>query len=224
MMKLVYALAVIGALAAGRLEQAKPALDSLSWMSGSWTGTTAGVDMEEHWTAAKGNSMIGIHRDVAKGRTVSFEFLRIEVQKDQIVYLSMPNGRSPATPFPLKEVSGTRVVFEHPTHDFPQRIIYWKDGNDLRARIEGTMNGKAGSEEWRWSPGGLKCPPGLVGVTAAPADGADADRGCRAIPSASRAARPSGSASTPCGASPAESPLRLRPRPLPGSWRESRFR
>ena len=45
-----------------------------------------------------------------------------------------------------------RVVFENPTHDFPQRIIYWKDGADLRARIEGTQNGKEGSQEWRWSP------------------------------------------------------------------------
>ena len=109
-------------------------------MTGSWVGTSQGVEMEEHWTAPKGGSMIGMHRDVARGRTISFEFLRIEVQKEQIVYLSMPNGRSPATPFPLKEVSGTRVVFENPAHDFPQRIIYWKDGNDLLARIEGTMN------------------------------------------------------------------------------------
>ena len=126
-------------------------------MAGSWTGVDRrGVAMEEHWTAPKGNSMIGIHRDAGKGRTLLFEFLRIEQQGDQIVYLSMPNGRSPATPFPLKEVSGTRVVFENPTHDFPQRIIYWKEGNDLRARIEGTLNGKAGSDEWRWGPGSLR--------------------------------------------------------------------
>ena len=156
-MKLALMFAVVATMASGRGVQApKTSLDSLAWITGSWTGTARGVEMEEHWTSPKGGSMIGIHRDVAKGRTVSFEFLRIEMQKDQIVYLSMPNGRSPATPFPLKEVSGTRVVFENPAHDFPQRIIYWKDGNDLRARIEGTMNGKAGSEEWRWSPGALK--------------------------------------------------------------------
>jgi len=134
----------------------KPTINDLSWMTGSWIGSVRGVDMEEHWTAPKGNSMIGIHRDIAKGRTTSFEFLRIEQQGDQVVYLSMPNGRSPATPFPLKEMSAARVVFENPAHDFPQRIIYWKDGNDLCARIEGTMNGKAGSEEWRWSPSTLK--------------------------------------------------------------------
>ena len=134
----------------------KPIIADLSWMAGSWTGESRGIQMEEHWTTPKGNSMVGIHRDTGKGRTLLFEFLRIEQQGDQIVYLSMPNGRSPATPFPLKEVSGTRVVFENPSHDFPQRIIYWKDGNDLRARIEGTQNGKPAGEEWRWSPGALK--------------------------------------------------------------------
>jgi hypothetical protein len=134
----------------------KPTLEALSWLAGSWSGESGGILMEEHWTAPKGSSMVGMHRDVGKGRTMLFEFLRIEQKGDQIVYLSMPNGRSPATAFPLKELSGTRVVFENPSHDFPQRIIYWKDGNDLRARIEGTMNGKAGSEEWKWSPGTLR--------------------------------------------------------------------
>jgi hypothetical protein len=156
-MKLLITLAVVGLLFAQERRTQKPTLNDLAWIAGSWSGKDArGLEMEEHWTAPKGNSMLGIHRDVGKGRTLSFEFLRIEEQKDQIVYLSMPNGRSPATPFPLKEVSGTRVVFENPTHDFPQRIIYWKDGNDLHARIEGTMNGKAGSQEWTWSPGSLK--------------------------------------------------------------------
>jgi hypothetical protein len=134
----------------------KPAINDLSWLAGSWAGETAGIRMEEHWTAPDGNSMVGLHRDVGKGRTMLFEFLRIEQRGDQITYLSMPNGRAPATPFPLKELSGTRVVFENPAHDFPQRIIYWKDGNDLRARIEGTQNGKTIGEEWRWSPGTLK--------------------------------------------------------------------
>lgn len=155
-MKLLCVFAVIGTLASGRGEQAKPTLDSLAWMTGSWRGATAGVETEEYWNAPKGNSMMGIHRDVARGRTLSFEFLRIEQQGDQIVLLAMPNGKAPATPFPLKEFSGKRVVFENPTHDFPQRIIYWKDGNDLCARIEGTINGKAGSEEWRWTAARLQ--------------------------------------------------------------------
>lgn len=150
------AIVVATAGAGARGQASKATIADLSWLAGSWTATTQGIAMEEHWTAPKGNSMIGLHRDVGKGRTLVFEFLRIEQQGDRIVYLSMPNGRSPATPFPLKEVSGTRVVFENLQHDFPQRIIYWKDGSDLRARIEGMQGGKPAGEEWRWQPGGLK--------------------------------------------------------------------
>jgi hypothetical protein len=156
MMKLVWMFAVAAVLVSDAAAQAKPTLESLAWLTGVWRGVTDGVEMEEVWMAPKGHSMMGIHRDVGKGRTLSFEFLRIEQQGDRIVLLAMPNGQAPATPFPLKDASGMRVVFENPTHDFPQRIIYWKDGNDLRARIEGTMNGKAGSEEWRWRPGALR--------------------------------------------------------------------
>lgn len=155
-MKLIFAVALAVSSLAGASQAPKPTLSDLAWMAGSWSGVAQGIEAEEHWTAPKGNSMIGIHRDVGKGRTMMFEFLRIEQQGDQIVYLSMPAGRSPAAPFALKELSGTRVVFENAAHDFPQRIIYWKEGNDLRARIEGTLKGKAASEEWRWSPGALK--------------------------------------------------------------------
>jgi hypothetical protein len=157
-MKMLIALSVLAAVLGRGAQAPKPSMNDLAWLAGSWTGSEGGIDMEEHWTAPKGNSMIGVHRDVGKGRTLSFEFLRIEQQAAQVVYLSMPNGRSPATAFPLKESSAGRVVFENPTHDFPQRIIYWKDGNDLRARIEGTMNGKAGSQEWRWSRNGAGVP------------------------------------------------------------------
>ena len=144
--------AIVALTSVVEARQPKPTIDALVWMAGAWSGTARGIEMEEQWTLPKGNSMIGMHRDVGRGRTLGFEFLRIEQEGDAIVYLSMPNGRSPATPFPLKEVSGTRVVFENPAHDFPQRIIYWKDGADLCARIEGTNNGKEGSQEWRWSP------------------------------------------------------------------------
>jgi hypothetical protein len=45
-----------------------------------------------------------------------------------------------------------RIVFENAQHDFPQRIIYWQTKpNELRARIEGTIDGKLASEEWAWT-------------------------------------------------------------------------
>ena len=106
--------------------------------------------MEELWQTPKGNSMLALHRDVKDGRTVSFEFLRIEANADGITYWASPRGR-PATPFKMIEQSDKRVVFENAEHDFPRRIIYWlgTDGS-LHAKIEGTLSGKPASEEWTW--------------------------------------------------------------------------
>ena len=33
-------------------------------------------------------------------------------------------------------------------HDFPQRVIYRRDGERLAARIEGTVGGQARGKEW----------------------------------------------------------------------------
>ena len=135
------------------LSAAEPAVrvDQLSWMAGSWQGGQGEVEMEESWTAPRGGSLLGLHRDVRAGRTVSFEFFRIAEDEDGIVYYASPQGR-PATPFRLVESGRERVVFANPQHDFPQRILYWKDAEGaLHARIEGMQGGKPAFQEWRWT-------------------------------------------------------------------------
>ena len=127
-----------------------PDLSALAWLSGNWTGTQDGVEMEELWQKPKGNTMLALHRDVKEGRTVSFEFLRIEATTDAITYWASPRGR-PATPFKMVEQGDKRVVFENAEHDFPRRIIYWMSNDGaLHAKIEGTLSGKPAAEEWTW--------------------------------------------------------------------------
>jgi hypothetical protein len=152
--------ASIGAWVAGSRPGAASAQPShsigdLAWLAGSWAGPDGNLHHEEHWTAPRGGAMVGMHRTIKGDRMAEFEFIRIEERDGVIIYLSMPNGRSPATLFPLKSLEGERVVFENPEHDFPQRIIYWKAGGSLRARIEGTSGGKATSMEWTWKPSAL---------------------------------------------------------------------
>lgn len=105
--------------------------------------------------APLGGSMVGMHRDVAPGGKVAFEFLRITSVETGLAYLASPGGRPP-TPFPVKQLEANRVVFENPTHDFPQRILYWLDDEGrMHARIEGTMNGKEESADWVWTKDSL---------------------------------------------------------------------
>jgi len=126
-------------------------LTRLSWLEGLWTGTKDGVEMEERWTSAKGNALLGMHRDVKNGRMVSFEFFRVDTTKEGAFYFASPRAATP-TPFRVIALEDRRVVFENKAHDFPQRILYWLDERGaLHARIEGSMNGKPASEDWIWT-------------------------------------------------------------------------
>jgi hypothetical protein len=126
------------------------AADFPTFMAGSWSLSSDGVTVEEHWTDARGNLMVGVNRTAKPGGKASFEFLRVEKREGRIAYVAMPGGKN-ETVFPLKTLTDSRVVFENLSHDFPQRIIYWRDKDRLCARVEGDMGGKAGGEEWCWT-------------------------------------------------------------------------
>jgi hypothetical protein len=125
-------------------------IKDLAWLAGHWAGDSNGIAMEEHWTDVAGGGLVGMHKDVKNGKMASFEFFRIGPNAEGVpTYFTQPGGR-PATRFVAVELSSSRVVFENAAHDFPQRIIYWREGDRLRAKIEGPMDGKTVSEEWSW--------------------------------------------------------------------------
>ena len=121
-------------------------VEDLHWMTGHWAATIGDVEMEEHWTAPGGSMMLGMHRDVRKGRG-TFEFLRIVQTKDGITLHAQPSGGA-ATQFRLADMMHNYVVFENPKHDFPQRISYELKEGKLCARVEG---GRSEPEEWCWA-------------------------------------------------------------------------
>ncbi|HVT42758.1 MAG TPA: DUF6265 family protein [Thermoanaerobaculia bacterium] len=128
-----------------------PELADLSWISGRWELSSGPVVVREWWMPASDRMMVGMSQTTKDGRLTGFEYLRIEESEAGLVYQAMPGGKGP-TPFRLKELKGERAVFENPAHDFPQRIIYWKSGASLCARIEGVLRGEQSGQEWCWKP------------------------------------------------------------------------
>ena len=114
-----------------------PTLADISWISGDWQTAPGGrKQIEEHWTAVAGGSMMGMSRAVAGDKTVEFEYLRIEQRTAGIYYVAHPGARCPGTDFKLTSASATEAVFENPQHDFPKRIIYRKTDDGLTASID----------------------------------------------------------------------------------------
>lgn len=148
----VAAIAIIGyqtslktARATAITPESGPTISELAWMSGGWQTAAGGrTQIEEHWMAPAGGSIIGMGRTIAGGRTVEFEYLRIEQRADQIFYVASPKGRCPGTDFKLTRLSQQEAIFENPEHDFPKRIIYRKNSDgSLTASIDGGAGTKS---------------------------------------------------------------------------------
>ena len=153
-MRSILLAAAFAALAPDVLAQspAPPAgITDAAFLSGSWETVNSGTRVEEMWTCPGPESMYATGRTIANGKTVFFEFLRIEARKDGVFYVAQPKGRPP-TDFRLTRHEAGVVVFENPEHDFPKRITYTKSGSDgLVARVEGDASSAEKAEEFRYT-------------------------------------------------------------------------
>ncbi|HUQ81507.1 MAG TPA: DUF6265 family protein [Gemmatimonadaceae bacterium] len=141
--------AVFVVLGAPAHQKPTPPLTSISFMAGCWTGPSSnGATIEERYSEAADNMVIGMTRYVRNGRVVDFEFTTIQRSDTAFVMTPHPKGVK-SDPFALKEIADGRAVWENLKHDFPQRIIY-RTGSDgtLVARIEGTTPRGERHLEW----------------------------------------------------------------------------
>ena len=110
------------------------------------------VVIEEHWTPAKARTLFGVSRTITEGKTVAFEFLRIESRDEGIFYVAQPGGGA-GTEFRLTELAEGRAQFENPEHDHPKIIRYERQADGgLRARIEGDERGKHVEQAFHFRP------------------------------------------------------------------------
>jgi uncharacterized protein YbjT (DUF2867 family) len=157
---------------AGRWRSAAPAADAAAKMSAAPMSAVASNAVpinavpinavpinavpinEESWLEPRAGLMLGMNREVrGSPARASFEFLRIEQRaRGPLVYLASPGGRSPATEFVLTTLDpgAQRAVFTSLTNDFPKIITYWRDGDVLRARVDGVENGRRAEQAFAW--------------------------------------------------------------------------
>jgi hypothetical protein len=115
------------------VSDAKPTLDDLGWLTGSWNGEGLGGEIEEHWTAASGGTMLGAFRLVVEGKLGVIEYLMITEEAERIAY-RFKHFRADYTTwesdrpleFTLIRVSEREAVFHSdvPDQNAPRRLTY----------------------------------------------------------------------------------------------------
>ncbi len=126
-------------------------LSQLTWLIGKWKNETAMWTSYETWARVSARTFEGEGLTVEHGDTTLAEFLRIEQFGDEVFYTSKLNDKPYPVPFKLVELTANRAVFEHPEHDFPQRIIYTRTSDQaFQARIEGEYEGATRSADFKF--------------------------------------------------------------------------
>lgn len=124
-------------------------IDRLAWLAGCWERRAGDRVLEEQWMAPRGGTMVGMSRLVRAEETLSHEAIRIFEREGALVYAAAPATQAPAE-FTSTSIADSAVVFENPTHDFPQRIAYRHvAGDSLHARIEGERAGATHGIDFR---------------------------------------------------------------------------
>ena len=115
----------------------------LAWLQGCWELREGDRLVEERWMPPRAGSMLGVGRTTSGRKLVEHEFMVLTERDGRLAYEAHPSGQATTT-FMSKPISGREVVFEDPTHDFPQRVGYKSTGpGQMLAWVEGTSGGKS---------------------------------------------------------------------------------
>ena len=123
------------------------------WMAGCWEQRTGEKWIEECWTAPRAGIMLGSGRSGTGEALGDWEVMQIQrVDTDDpaiphMTFYGAPGGQN-RTPFSWVASDGKSVTFVNESHDYPQRIRYWRDGQELVAEVAMKDGSKAVS--WRY--------------------------------------------------------------------------
>ena len=125
------------------------AVENANWLIGRWENNSAEGNLSEFWAKANDSTLLGESYFVIKNDTVFGEKVELMQRSNDFIYearVAKQNGEKPV-PFKLTKSSETEMIWENPAHDYPNKIVYQRVGNDsLVAQIFGTKDGKAKNE------------------------------------------------------------------------------
>ena len=156
------AVLVLAALAV-QADEAGPEWPDLGWLSGYWLSCENGREVSETWSDRRGGLMLGTNIALRGSGEAGWEQMRIapstEGAPGRLSFFAQPGGQS-AAEFPMARAGAGEIVFENADHDFPQRVIYRRDGARLVGRIEGRVDGQERSAQWHFeaAPLNARCP------------------------------------------------------------------
>jgi hypothetical protein len=112
----------------------RPGSDMPGWMTGAWSRSDGENWADEYWTPPRAGIMIGAGRSGEGDKLQFWEHMRIVREESGLVFIAVAGDQKPVRFVEAKRL-GREIIFENGAHDYPQRIRYWREGKQLKARI-----------------------------------------------------------------------------------------
>lgn len=111
----------------------------LSWLMGTRTTEQENMLIYESWEKTNDELLSGRSYYTENGDTMLLETIEIKQIDGELFYCpSVANqNEGKAAQFKLTSNNPNELVFENPDHDFPKKIVYIKENNNINAWIEG---------------------------------------------------------------------------------------
>jgi hypothetical protein len=120
-------------------ESSKQKFKKLEWLVGKWTRTNAkaGQSGYETWSKVSDLKLSGKGVTLKGKETIFVEDLEFIVKGDDIFYTVVVTGEKQPVYFKLTALNNNGFTCENPAHDFPKKISYKHNGNNIMAVISG---------------------------------------------------------------------------------------
>lgn len=126
-------------------------IEQASWLLGAWFNESAkGVNYEQ-WKKYNDTIFVGKSYSIQGGDTTSLEHIKLVQNGNEINYVPTIPDQNMGMPVTFKMIfiNDDKLVFENPSHDFPQTITYTKLSEDsLVAEISGVIKGEYHAQEF----------------------------------------------------------------------------
>jgi len=151
MKKTILLLVAVALVISCKKSEKENKLEAANWLVGTWENKSDYGDMIEIWNKSNDSLYVGNSYFIKQKDTLHSESIELKQKGDVVLYIPTVKGQNNDQPvtFQLTKQTPKQLVFENPTHDFPQKIVYQQITTDsLVATISGMQQGKASSESF----------------------------------------------------------------------------
>lgn len=108
-------------------------VQSINWMLGHWTSDEGKNVTTESWKRVSPETYEGLGETHSKEskQLISSESLRLVEMANEVFYVAKVAHNEHPIAFKLTQCSSQMAVFENPDHDFPKKLEYQLDKNQL---------------------------------------------------------------------------------------------